>query len=202
MPRSCGYNLPCGEVRARDLGRIFQIGHDGAVDRTDLRILAILQEDASLPVAEVASRVNLSQTPCWRRIQKLEAQGVIARRVALLDPEKVGLGISVFVEIEARDHSPEWLADFAETVAAMPEVMEVYRMAGDVDYLLRVAVGSMAAYDDFYRRLIRDVPLKNVTSRFAMERVKSTTAFPIDPDAPRKNAPGATGAGGEGTAST
>ncbi|MGQ0589287.1 MAG: Lrp/AsnC family transcriptional regulator [Sphingosinicella sp.] len=172
------------------------------MDRTDLRILAILQEDASLPVAEVASRVNLSQTPCWRRIQKLEAQGVIARRVALLDPEKMGLGISVFVEIEARDHSPEWLAAFAEAVAAMPEVMEVYRMAGDVDYLLRVAVGSMVDYDDFYRRLIRDVPLKNVTSRFAMERVKSTTAFPIDPDAPRKNAPGAAGAGGEGTAST
>jgi len=172
------------------------------MDRTDLKILAILQEDASLPVAEVASRVNLSQTPCWRRIQKLEAQGVIARRVALLDPEKVGLGISVFVEIEARDHSPEWLAAFAETVAAMPEVMEVYRMAGDVDYLLRVAVGSMADYDDFYRRLIRDVPLKNVTSRFAMERVKTTTAFPLNPDAPAKNAPGTTGAGGEGTAST
>lgn len=172
------------------------------MDRTDLRILAILQEDASLPVAEVATRVNLSQTPCWRRIQKLEAQGVIERRVALLDPEKVGFGLSVFVEIEARDHSPEWLGTFAATVAAMPEVMEVYRMAGDVDYLLRVAVGSMAVYDDFYRRLIRDVPLKNVTSRFAMERVKRTTAYPLKPDAGTKSAPGATGAGGEGTAST
>lgn len=149
------------------------------MDRTDLKILAILQEDASLPVAEVAARVNLSQTPCWRRIQRLEAQGVIARRVALLNPEAVGLGISVFVEIEAADHSPDWLARFAETVAAMPEVMEVYRMAGDVDYLLRVAVGDMAEYDDFYRRLIDEVPLKNVTSRFAMERVKSTTAFPL-----------------------
>ena len=172
------------------------------MDRTDLKILGILQEDASLPVAEVASRVNLSQTPCWRRIQKLEAQGVIQRRVALLDPDSIGLGISVFVEIEAADHSPEWLDTFARVVAAMPEVMEVYRMAGDVDYLLRVAVGSMAAYDDFYRRLIRDVPLKNVTSRFAMERVKSTTALPLNSDASTKNAPGATGAGGEGTAST
>jgi Lrp/AsnC family transcriptional regulator len=149
------------------------------MDRTDLKILAILQEDASLPVAEVAARVNLSQTPCWRRIQRLEAQGVIERRVALLNPEAVGVGISVFVEIEATDHSPEWLDGFAAAVAAMPEVMEVYRMAGDVDYLLRVAVGNMAEYDHFYRRLIAGVPLKNVTSRFAMERVKRTTAFPL-----------------------
>jgi Lrp/AsnC family transcriptional regulator len=149
------------------------------MDRTDLRILAILQEDSSLPVAEVASRVNLSQTPCWRRIQKLEAQGVIERRVAILNPDAIGLGISVFVEVETGDHSADWLSRFAGAVQAMPEVMEVYRMAGDVDYLLRVAVGSMAEYDDFYRRLIADVPLKNVTSRFAMERVKSTTAYPL-----------------------
>ena len=157
------------------------------MDRTDLRILAILQEDASLPVAEVAARVNLSQTPCWRRIQRLEAQGVIQRRVAILDPEAIGLGISVFVEIEAADHSPAWLSGFAAAVAEMPEVMEVYRMAGDVDYLLRVAVGGMGEYDDFYRRLIERVPLKNVTSRFAMERVKSTTAYPLQrPDVARQ----------------
>ena len=149
------------------------------MDRTDLKILAILQEDASLPVAEVAARVNLSQTPCWRRIQRLEAQGVIERRVALLNPESVGLGLSVFVEIEAVDHSPDWLNAFAQAVAAMPEVMDVYRMAGDVDYMLRVAVGSMGEFDEFYRRLIAEVPLKNVTSRFAMERVKTTTAYPL-----------------------
>ena len=152
------------------------------MDRTDLRILAILQQDSSLPVAEVAARVNLSQTPCWRRIQKLEAQGVIERRVAILDPEAIGLGLTVFVEIEAPDHSPAWLDAFAVAAEAMPEVMEVYRMAGDVDYLLRVAVGSMGEYDDFYRRLIAEVPLKNVTSRFAMERVKSTTAYPLKLD--------------------
>jgi Lrp/AsnC family transcriptional regulator, cysteine-sensing transcriptional activator len=152
------------------------------MDRTDLRILAILQQDSSLPVAEVAGRVNLSQTPCWRRIQKLEAQGVIERRVAILNPEAVGLGLSVFVEIEAPDHSPDWLTAFAAAAAAMPEVMEVHRMAGDVDYLLRVAVGSMGEYDDFYRRLIAEVPLKTVTSRFAMERVKSTTAYPLKLD--------------------
>ena len=149
------------------------------MDRTDLKILAILQEDASLPVAEVAARVNLSQTPCWRRIQRLEAQGVIVRRVALLNPESVGLGLSVFVEIEAVDHSPAWLNAFAEAVAAMPEVMDVYRMAGDVEDMLRVAVGSMGEFDEFYRRLIAEVPLKNVTSRFAMERVKTTTAYPL-----------------------
>lgn len=178
------------------------------MDRTDLKILAILQEDSSLPVAEIASRVNLSQTPCWRRIQRLEAQGVIERRVALLDPGSIGLGISVFVEIEAADHSAEWLKRFAQTVVAMPEVMEVYRMAGDIDYLLRVAVGSMAEYDEFYRRLIDDVPLKNVTSRFAMERVKSTTAFPLQRQLDRQNAGGrmkkvpGNEAGDQSTAST
>ena len=170
------------------------------MDRTDLKILAILQQDSSLPVAEVAARVNLSQTPCWRRIQRLEAQGVIARRVAILDPDRIGLGISVFVEIEAADHSPEWLADFAKSVAAMPEVMELYRMAGDVDYLLRVAVASMADYDDFYRRLIAGVRLKNVTSRFAMERVKSTTAYPLSAVSTEKSPRPV--AGGEAAAST
>jgi Lrp/AsnC family transcriptional regulator len=149
------------------------------MDATDLKILAILQEDASLPVAEVANRVNLSQTPCWRRIQRLEENGIIARRVAIADPDKIGFGLSVFVEIETGDHSADWLARFAEAVLDMPEVMEVYRMAGDVDYLLRIAVTSMADYDRFYRQLIASVPLKNVTSRFAMERVKFTTAYPV-----------------------
>jgi Lrp/AsnC family transcriptional regulator len=151
------------------------------MDATDLKILAILQEDASLPVAEVASRVNLSQTPCWRRIQRLEESGIIARRVAIADPEKIGFGLSVFVEIETGDHSAGWLERFASAVLALPEVMEVYRMAGDVDYLLRIAVSSMGDYDDFYRKLIAAVPLKNVTSRFAMERVKFTTAYPVLP---------------------
>lgn len=149
------------------------------MDHTDLKILALLQDDASLTVAEIAERVNLSQTPCWRRIQKLEDAGVIAKRVALLDPEAIGLGLTIFVEIETGDHSAEWLDRFAEAMSAMPEVMEVYRMAGDVDYLLRISVGSMDAYDTFYRKLIEQVPLKNVTSRFAMERVKATTAYPL-----------------------
>ncbi len=149
------------------------------MDNTDLKILAILQEDASIPVAEIASRVNLSQTPCWRRIQRLEEAGVIQRRVALLNPRALGLGLTIFVEIETGDHSREWLERFARSVSAMPEVMDVYRMAGDIDYLLRIEVADMPAYDDFYRRLIADIPLKNVTSRFAMERVKATTAYPL-----------------------
>lgn len=158
------------------------------MDNTDLKILAILQEDASIPIAEVASRVNLSQTPCWRRIQRLEEAGVIQRRVALLNPRAIGLGLTIFVEIETGDHSSDWLERFASSVSAMPEVMDVYRMAGDIDYLLRIEVADMPAYDAFYQRLIADIPLKNVTSRFAMERVKSTTAYPLPAQAPGKKA--------------
>ena len=149
------------------------------MDSTDRKILAILQEDASISVADIAKRVNLSQTPCWRRIQKLIERGVITKRVALVDPDAIGLGLTVFVEIETGDHSKEWLERFAAAISQMPEVMEVYRMAGDVDYMLRITVANMAAVDDFYQRLIAMVPLKNVTSRFAMERVKYSTAYPL-----------------------
>ena len=155
------------------------------MDDVDRKILAILQEDASVSVGEIANQVGLSQTPCWRRIQRLEENGVIRRRVALLDPDAIGLGLTIFVEIESGDHSKEWLDRFADTVVVMPEVMEVHRMAGDVDYLLRVAAANMAEFDLFYRKLIALLPLKNVTSRFAMELVKGTTAFPI-PAAPPK----------------
>ncbi len=153
------------------------------MDATDRKILTLLQADSSLSIAELAERVHLSQTPCWKRIQKLEAKGIITRRVALVSPEKIGLGLTVFVSIETADHSSEWLSRFAETVSAMPEVMELYRMAGEVDYQLRVVVADMAAYDLFYKRLISAMPLKNVTSRFAMERIKQTTALPV-PGAP------------------
>jgi Lrp/AsnC family transcriptional regulator len=158
------------------------------MDVTDLKILAILQEDASIPVAEIASRVNLSQTPCWRRIQRLEEAGVIQKRVALLDPRAIGLGLTIFVEIESSDHSKDWLDRFAGIVSVMPEVMDVYRMAGDVDYLLRIEVADMAAYDEFYQKLIASIPLKNVTSRFAMERVKATTAYPLPTEAKGRKA--------------
>jgi Lrp/AsnC family transcriptional regulator len=151
------------------------------MDAIDRKILAVLQEDASLSVAEIGSRVGLSSTPCWKRIQRLEADGVILKRVALVEQDRLGLGVTVFVSIETGDHSQAWLAKFAETVQAMPEVMEFYRMAGDIDYMLRVVVADIASYDGFYKRLIANVPLKNVTSRFAMEKIKATTALPIPP---------------------
>ena len=149
------------------------------MDAIDRKILAVLQKDASLSVAEIGSRVGLSSTPCWKRIQRLEGDGVIQKRVALIDPVKIGLGITVFVSVETGDHSQDWLGRFAETVRGMPEVMEFYRMAGDVDYMLRVVVADMQSYDVFYKKLIGAVPLKNVTSRFAMEKIKSVTALPV-----------------------
>ncbi len=153
------------------------------MDDIDRRLLEILQEDTTLSIAQMADRVGLSPTPCWKRIQKLEATGVIARRVAVIDPDRVGVGISVLVSVEAGEHTPEWLQRFSTGIAAMPEVMEAYRMAGDVDYMLRVAVADMAEYDGFYKRLIAVAPMKNVTSRFAMERLKYTTAYPLHPHA-------------------
>ena len=154
------------------------------LDLIDRKIVAELMRDATLPIAAIGEKVGLSQTPCWKRIQKLEQAGVILKRVALVAPEKIGLGLTVFVQIETADHSGPWLEKFAQMVAAMPEVMEFYRMAGDVDYMLRVVVADMAAYDGFYKKLIETIPLKNVTSRFAMERIKATTALPIDTTEP------------------
>lgn len=150
------------------------------MDLIDRKIIALLQQDATLSIAQIADRVGLSQTPCWKRIQKLEQTGVIIGRVALIAPEAIGLGLTVLVTIETGDHAQEWRNLFAETVSAMPEVMELYRMAGEVDYMLRVVVGDMAAYDAFYKKLTDAMPLKNVTSRFAMERIKATSAYPID----------------------
>ena len=149
------------------------------MDAIDRKILGLLQQDAARSVAEIGNLVGLSSTPCWKRIQRLEADGVIQKRVALIDQDKLGLGVTVFVSVETDDHSQEWLSRFAETVGAMPEVMEFYRMAGDVDYMLRVVVADMQSYDVFYKKLISAVPLKNVTSRFAMEKIKSVTALPV-----------------------
>lgn len=151
------------------------------MDDVDRKLLDLLQGDASLSMAELGAAVGLSATPVWKRVQKLEAAGTVVRRVALVDPAQVGIGLIVFVAIEAPEHTPAWLATFAETLAAMPEVMEAHRMAGEVDYMLRVAVPDMAGFDSFYKRLINAVPLKNVTSRFAMEQLKHTTAYPLAP---------------------
>src|ERR1700712_3862676 len=151
------------------------------IDAIDRKILRVLQEDASLSVAEIGERVGLSSTPCWKRIQRMEQDGIITGKVALVDQNKIGLGITVFVSVESSDHSDQWLKTFAAAVKAMPEVMEFYRMAGDVDYMLRVVVADMPSYDVFYRKLIAAVALKNVTSRFAMEKIKSVTALPVPP---------------------
>ena len=149
------------------------------LDATDLKLLDILQRNCSLSVADMAGRVGLSVTPCWRRIQRLEEMGVIQRRVALLDGDKVGAGVTVFVSVRTNEHNDKWLKNFAEEVSAMPEVVEFYRMSGDVDYLLRVVVADMRHYDAFYKRLIGKVQLTDVSSSFAMEEIKYTTALPL-----------------------
>ncbi|MDZ4094547.1 MAG: Lrp/AsnC family transcriptional regulator [Paracoccaceae bacterium] len=152
----------------------------GDLDLIDRKIIAELMRDTTVPVAQIADRVGLSQTPCWKRIQKLEAQGIITGRVALVDPARIGFGLTVFVGIEAPDHSAQWRDSFFKALTTLPEVMDAFRMAGEMDYLLRVAVRDMAAFDTFYRRLTDAVAIKNVTSHFAMERIKTTTAYPID----------------------
>jgi len=150
------------------------------MDDIDRKILRVLQQTADLPVAEVAERVGLSASPCWRRIQKLEAEGVIERRVALLNPEKMNVGVTVFVAIRTSQHDEGWLNDFAEKVTRIPEVVELYRMSGEIDYMLRVVVPDIKAYDAVYKRLIAAVPLFDVSSSFAMEQIKYTTALPVD----------------------
>jgi len=150
------------------------------MDKLDRKILDCLQQDASLSVAEIADRVGLSSTPCWRRIRNLEEAGIIRRRAALLDREKLGLGTTVFVAIKTRQHTDAWLTRFAETVAAFPEIVELYRMSGEIDYLMKVVVADIPAYDAFYKRLIAAVDLFDVSSSFAMEEIKFTTALPLD----------------------
>ena len=146
---------------------------DKDLDRVDREILRLLAADASLSLADIAAKVGLTPTPCWKRIRRMEQDGIITGRVATIDPTTVGLPVAVFVEIEAADHSGDWLKRFADVVSGMPEIVDAWRMSGDVDYLLHVVVPDIAAYDSFYRRLIAAVPLRNVTSRFSMERLKA-----------------------------
>ena len=150
------------------------------MDRLDKKILRLLQEDATLAVADVAKKVGLSTTPCWRRIQKLEEEGVIQRRVAVLNPDKVNTRVNVFISIRTSSHSLEWLKRFSEVVQEFPEVVEFYRMSGDVDYLIRVVVPDIAAYDVFYKKLIARIEIRDVSSAFAMEQIKYTTQLPLD----------------------
>lgn len=150
------------------------------LDAVDRKLLGLLQQDAEMPMAKLAEAVNLSPTPCWRRIQRLKDEGVITRSVALLDPLKLNLGVTVFVSVRTNQHSEAWLRKFHAAVSAIPEVVEFYRMSGDVDYLLRVVVPSIQAYDAVYKRLIRSAELFDVSSSFAMEELKFTTALPLE----------------------
>lgn len=150
------------------------------MDDKDREILALLQEDATLSTAEIAEKVGLSTTPCWRRIQILEQEGYITARVALVDRNKVNVPLDVFVAVKTASHNKDWLDLFAAKVALFQEIVELYRMSGEIDYLMRVVVPDMAAYDSFYKKLIAEIQLSDVSSSFAMERIKYTTALPLD----------------------
>ncbi len=150
------------------------------MDRIDRKILSLLQADATLSLADMGERVNLSPTPCWRRVQRMERDGVIRGRVALLDAAKLNVGVTVFVRLKTDRHDKEWLDDFATRIAAIPEVVEIYRMSGDIDYILKVVVPDIAAYDAVYKRMIEAVSFADVSSNFAMECIKDTTALPLD----------------------
>ncbi len=152
---------------------------DPMLDKMDRKILAILQKDCTIPVAEVGRMVGLSTTPCWRRIQKLEEQGIIQRRVALLDPRKINAGVTVFVAISTSQHTQAWLDRFHDAIQEFPEVVEFYRMSGQVDYMLRVVVPDIERYDAFYKKLITKIELTDVSSSFAMEQIKFTTELPL-----------------------
>ncbi|MEE9374740.1 MAG: Lrp/AsnC family transcriptional regulator [Rhizobiaceae bacterium] len=149
------------------------------MDRIDKNILTLLQQDATMPVAEIGKKVGLTTTPCWRRIQTLEEAGIIKKRVTLLEPSKINAGVTVFVSIRTAEHSGEWLKRFSEVAQNFPEVVEMYRMSGDVDYMLRVVVPTIEAYDQFYQKLISMIDINNVSSSFAMEQMKYTTELPL-----------------------
>ena len=150
------------------------------MDRIDREILALLQENADIPLSEVASRVRLSSTPCWRRIQRLEEQGYIRRRVAILDSKKLNVGVTVFVLLRTNRHNQEWFENLRKVVDSIPEIVDFYRMSGTIDYLLRVAVPDISAYDDVYKKLTRHIEIYEVSSSFAMEEIKHTSALPLD----------------------
>jgi len=149
------------------------------MDRFDRKILDLLQQDAAMPVAEIADQIGLSTTPCWRRIKNLEDTGIIQKRVAVLDAEKINAGVTVFVGVKAGRHAADWLEKFAAAVGEIDEVMEVHRLSGEIDYLLKIVVPDISAYDDVYKRLIAKADFADVSSFFAMEKIKSTTALPL-----------------------
>ena len=150
------------------------------MDKLDKKILRLLQDDATLSVSDIGKRVGLSTTPCWRRIQKMEEDGIIRKRVVVLDPKAINVGVNVFVSIRTSTHSEEWLKRFTEVIGTFAEVVSFYRMSGDIDYMLRVVVPDIEAYDAFYRKLISKIEISDVSSSFAMEEIKNTTELPLD----------------------
>lgn len=149
------------------------------IDTTDRRILSELQRDAALPLEEIGARVGLSRNAVWRRIRALEESGVIRARVALVDPKALGLGLMVFMQVRTDRHEPDWLDKFARATRDLPEILSVYRMSGELDYLIRARVPDMAGYDALYQRLIRRVPMHDVAASFVMEEIKDTTELPL-----------------------
>ena len=150
-----------------------------SLDEVDRKILYYLQRDASMTIKEIAAKVHLSPTPCWKRIQKMEEEGVIRARVALLDPALVDAVVTVFIAVKTDQHNTAWSEKFAFEMSSIPEIMEIYRMSGEVDYLLRVVVSDIAAFDNLYKKIIDRIALSNVTSTFAIEQMKYTTALPV-----------------------
>jgi Lrp/AsnC family transcriptional regulator len=150
------------------------------MDSKDRKILELLQDDAMLSAAEIADRVGLTTTPCWRRIQRLEKEGYIRRRVALLDRQKMNVGVCAFVAVRTSHHSREWLENFRRAINRIPEIVEAHRLSGDVDYLLRIVVPSIAGYDAVYKRLIEVMEFSDVAASFSMEELKFTTSVPVD----------------------
>ena len=150
------------------------------VDEIDRRILAELQRDGSLSVDAVSERVHLSRNPCWRRIRRLEEEGIIKGRVALVDAEKLGFALSAFIFVRTSNHDPDWLRRFREAVTSLPEITGVYRTSGDLDYILHARIADVKAYDRLYQRLIGKVPLSDVSASFVMEEIKETTAIPVE----------------------
>jgi len=150
------------------------------MDVFDKKILDILQRDCTLPVSQVAEQVGLSTTPCWRRIQAMEKTGVIKSRVAIVDPEKINVGLAVFVMVKTNQHNPDWLEKFSRSITEFPEIIEFYRLSGDIDYLLKIVVPDMKAFDKFYKRLITSADFSDISSSFAMEELKNTTRLPVE----------------------
>ena len=150
------------------------------MDKVDRKLLSLLQDNADRPLNELAEAVNLTATPCWKRIQRMQNEGVIRKKVVLCDPSKLNLGLTAFVAVRTTQHNEQWLRKFAAAVQSIPEIVEAYRMSGEIDYMLRIVVSDIHGYDTVYKKLIRAVELADVSSSFAMERIKYSTALPVD----------------------